>query len=101
MILIPELEHLYIYCSLTNRSFDLSISSGKSIPIEQRDASEVAHFRGTNIAPRQVGVYNPAFDVTDHRLITALITEAGIIKPVDRKHIKSAFQREKKKPANR
>lgn len=59
-------------------TIDFKIRSGKQIPIEERHADEVRGFGGTQTAPKNVKVYNPAFDVTPHNLITAIITEKGI-----------------------
>lgn len=59
-------------------TIDFKIKSGKQIPIEERHADEVRGFGGVKTAPKNVNVYNPAFDVTPHRLITAIITEKGI-----------------------
>jgi methylthioribose-1-phosphate isomerase len=64
---------------LAHTAFDLSIKSGDEIPIEQRAAEEVTTFAKTQIAPDDVKVYNPAFDVTDASNITAIITEKGVI----------------------
>lgn len=61
-------------------TFDVKLSSGKDILIEQRDEDEVRCIAGRHIAPKNVHVYNPAFDVTPARLITAIITENGIWK---------------------
>ena len=61
-------------------TFDLNISAGKDIPIEERDGDEVRMLCGKFTAPRNVKVYNPAFDVTPNELITAIITEKGIFK---------------------
>ena len=62
-------------------TFDFSLSSGDLIPIEQRDAEEVAMGFGRRTVPENVAVFNPAFDVTPHDLITAIVTEKGIIQP--------------------
>jgi methylthioribose-1-phosphate isomerase len=62
-------------------TFDLTIPSGAAIPIEERAADEVAAFGGARAAPDGAGVYNPAFDVTPAHLITAFITECGILRP--------------------
>lgn len=62
-------------------SIDLSIKTGSQIPIEQRDKSEVIEWGGRRIAPRKVGVYNPAFDVTPAKLVRAIVTEKGIFRP--------------------
>lgn len=61
-------------------TFDFRIKSGKEIPIEERNGDEVRAIRGKMVAPRNVKVYNPAFDVTPNELITAIITEKGIFK---------------------
>src|ERR1700682_2965021 len=60
---------------------DLPLSSGDQIPIEQRSASEVTHVYGVHVAPDGVAVENPAFDVTPHRYVTAIITEKGVARP--------------------
>jgi methylthioribose-1-phosphate isomerase len=65
------------YVAAPISTLDLSISSGESIPIEERPTEEVTHIRGVRIAPA-VEAANPAFDVTPARLITAIITERGI-----------------------
>lgn len=57
---------------------DLKLASGEQIPIEQRNPEEVTSVRGTVIAPANIHVENPAFDVTPHRYISAIITERGI-----------------------
>ncbi len=62
-------------------SIDLSIPDGTRIPIEQRSAREVTHVGPTRIAPEGVKVENPAFDVTPHKYIAAIITERGVAKP--------------------
>jgi methylthioribose-1-phosphate isomerase len=77
-------EHgIPFYIAAPSSTFDLSIKSGDEIPIEQRAAEEVTTFGGTpgktQIAPDDVKVYNPAFDVTDALKITAIITEKGVI----------------------
>jgi len=69
------------YVAAPISTIDPEIKSGKEIPIEERSHSEVTHVNGVRIAPEGVGVYNPAFDVTEHDLITAIITERGIIRP--------------------
>ncbi len=61
-------------------TIDPKIKNGALIPIEERDANEVTHLMGTRIAPAGVRVYNPAFDVTPARLVTAIVTEKGVLK---------------------
>jgi len=60
---------------------DLDLASGDDIPIEMRPAEEVTHLDGRPIAPPGVPAANPAFDVTPHRYITAIVTEAGVVRP--------------------
>ncbi|HUW20902.1 MAG TPA: S-methyl-5-thioribose-1-phosphate isomerase [Sedimentisphaerales bacterium] len=67
------------YVAAPSSTFDLGIESGQGIPIEQRAAEEVTTFGKTQIAPEGINVYNPAFDVTEASLITAIITEKGVI----------------------
>lgn len=61
-------------------SFDFKLKSGKEIPIEERSANEVRMVFGKLVAPKNVKVYNPAFDVTPNEFIAAIITEEGIFK---------------------
>jgi methylthioribose-1-phosphate isomerase len=68
------------YVAAPMSTFDLSLSSGRRIPIEQRNPSEVTHIKGISIAPRYVSAANPAFDVTPSKYITAIVTEKGIIR---------------------
>ena len=76
------------YVAAPMSTFDLSLSSGNRIPIEQRNQAEVTHIRGIAIAPRYVNAANPAFDVTPNKYITAIITEKGIIrKPITNRKI--------------
>ncbi len=69
------------YVAAPVSTFDLTLASGELIPIEQRAASEVTHMFGVAIAPENIGVQNPAFDVTPARYITAIITERGVVRP--------------------
>jgi methylthioribose-1-phosphate isomerase len=79
------------YIVAPESTFDLKISSGRQIPIEERDRSEVVNFASCPTAPKGVKAYNPAFDVTDHGLITAIVTEHGIIRPPFVKNIKKTL----------
>jgi methylthioribose-1-phosphate isomerase len=77
------------YIVAPRSTFDLKISSGKQIPIEERSSEEVTHCAGVSTAPKGVKVYNPAFDVTPAALITGIVTEYGIVQPPYLKNIKS------------
>ena len=62
-------------------SFDFSMPSGDAIPVEERSAAEVVAGFGQRTGPVGVDVYNPAFDVTPHELVSAVVTEAGVLFP--------------------
>ncbi len=80
------------YVAAPSSTFDLSITSGREIPIEQRDPREVTHAFGRQIAPEGVAVYNPAFDVTPAALLSAIVCERGIIRPVDESSIRRLLE---------
>jgi methylthioribose-1-phosphate isomerase len=69
------------YVAAPLSSIDVSIPDGDRIPIEERDPEEIVQMMGTQLAPPGVRVFNPAFDVTPHDLVTAFITEKGVIYP--------------------
>jgi methylthioribose-1-phosphate isomerase len=69
------------YAVMPTSTVDMNLPHGDAIPIEERDAREVTHIDGVAIAPEGVNVGNPAFDVTPHQYITALVTERGIVYP--------------------
>jgi methylthioribose-1-phosphate isomerase len=74
-------EHgIPFYVAAPTTTIDLSLASGAEIPIEERSPEEVTHIQGVATAPAGVKAANPAFDVTPHRYITAIITENGIIR---------------------
>ena len=68
------------YVAAPLSTIDLSLGSGSEIPIEERPAEEVTHIGGQRIPPEGVEVANPAFDVTPHQYITAIITERGVVR---------------------
>jgi len=69
------------YVAAPVSTFDLTLASGDAIPIEQRASSEVTHVYGVAVAPDNIDVENPAFDVTPARYITAIICERGVARP--------------------
>ena len=66
------------YVAAPSSTVDLSLASGDGIPIEERAPEEVTTFAGRRVAAEGITVANPAFDVTPHRYVTAIITERGI-----------------------
>jgi methylthioribose-1-phosphate isomerase len=81
--LLAHAHGIPFHVAAPSSTFDLSLPSGEQIPIEQRDPREVTHGFGSATAPAGVHVYNPAFDVTPARLIAGIITEHGVIRPVN------------------
>ena len=67
------------YIAAPTSTVDLGLASGEEIPIEQRDPEEVTHLGGRPLAPEGVPAANPAFDITPHDLVTAIITEKGVV----------------------
>ena len=80
-----------LYVALPCSTIDLSIPDGSGIPIEERDPSEVRTLYGVQTAPAEVEVYNPAFDVTPHSLVTGIITEKGVVYPPFRENLARLF----------
>lgn len=75
----------YVACPIS--SIDPEVPNGDAIPIEERDAAEVTGYRGVRWAPEGIKVRNPAFDVTPAELVTALITERGVVTSPNRSKI--------------
>lgn len=84
---LAAVHKIPFYVAAPTSTFDLSLSDGREIPIEQRDPREITHGFGRQTAPDGIDVYNPAFDVTPAELIRALICERGVIEPVSRQRI--------------
>lgn len=70
------------YVVAPTSTIDRTCETGSEIPIEERDPKEITHFRNEAVGLEGISVYNPAFDITPHPLITAIITEKGIFHPV-------------------
>ncbi len=77
------------YVAGPTSSIDVDCPSGKEIPIEQRDPKEVSHIFGKALAPKGIHICNPAFDVTSQELVSAIITEKGVIHPPYGQNIRS------------
>ncbi len=79
LAVLAKHHNIPFYIVAPQSTFDMSTKTGDGIVIEERDAQEVACFAGVATAPKGVKVFNPAFDVTPHELITAIITEKNIL----------------------
>ena len=89
--LLAKAHGIPFYVAAPSSTFDLSIPDGSAIPIEQRDPREITHGLGRATAPDGIGVYNPAFDVTPADLIAGIITERGVITPVNAATIRAVL----------
>jgi len=78
---LAKAHNIPFYALAPSSTFDFSLATGDEIPIEEREADEVIHGFGRRTGPEGVSVYSPAFDVTPAELVTAIITEKGIIRP--------------------
>ncbi len=78
---LAQAHDIPFYVVAPRSTIDLTLQSGELIPIEQRNPEEVTRIRGIEIAPVGVHVANPAFDITPHSYVSAIITEAGIVRP--------------------
>jgi methylthioribose-1-phosphate isomerase len=81
--LLAKAHGIPFYVAAPSSTFDLSLATGAEIPIEEREAEEITHGFGSQTAPDGVDIYNPAFDVTPHDCIDAIVTERGLIRPVN------------------
>jgi len=85
------------YPVVPTSTIDLSLAEGDLIPIEERSPDEVLCVAGTRVAPEGASARNPAFDVTPHRYVTGIVTEAGIVYPPFVKNLRTAVQKEQGK----
>ncbi len=81
LAVLANYHKIPFYVAAPTTTFDLSLKSGKEIPIEQRASEEVTEGFGSRTAPEDVLVYNPAFDLTPNELIHAIVCEKGVFTP--------------------
>jgi len=86
-------HNIPFYVAAPYSTFDLSLKSGEEIPIEQRGSEEITHGFGRRTAPEGIKTYSPAFDVTPAELIRGIITDRGLLQPVNEKTIREIFER--------
>jgi methylthioribose-1-phosphate isomerase len=88
LAVLAAVNRVPFYVAAPTSTIDLNINSGTGIPIEERSPEEVTSIAGISIAPENIKVANPAFDVTPHRYITAIITEKGIVSKPNKNKLK-------------
>jgi methylthioribose-1-phosphate isomerase len=89
LAVLAKENRIPFYVAAPLSTVDLSVSTGKDIPIEERDPREVTHSLGRAVAPPGVAAWNPAFDITPNRFIDGIITEKGIARKPYRKALKT------------
>ncbi len=87
--LLARAHGIPFYVAAPSSTFDLTLPTGERIPIEERDPREITHGFGRQTAPEGIAVYNPAFDVTPHHLLAGIVTEKGLIQPVNEQTIRA------------
>ncbi|MGB9857927.1 MAG: S-methyl-5-thioribose-1-phosphate isomerase [Dictyoglomaceae bacterium] len=87
LAILAKYHNVPFYVAAPLSSFDFQLEKGEDIVIEERDPEEVLSFAGKRIAPDGINALNPAFDVTPNELISAIITEKGVIYPPFRENI--------------
>jgi len=80
LAVLAKENNVPFYIAAPSSTVDITLATGKEIPIEERNPKEVTHIQGVAIAPEGCPAFNPAFDVTPHRYIAAIITEKGVIR---------------------
>ncbi len=98
LAVVANAHKVPFYVAAPLSTIDPAIESGSQIPIEEREASEVTIINDKEICPPGVQVYNPAFDVTPANLITAFITESGVLRPPFHSAIEKALNARKLTP---
>lgn len=81
LAVLAKYHNIPFYTALPSSTIDMTIPDGTHIPVEQRSGEEVACFAGVQTGPAGVHTWNPSFDVTPHELLTAVITERGVLYP--------------------
>ncbi len=79
LAVMAKMHNIPFYVAAPFSTVDLGLKNGSEIPIEERDQREVTHHGGHLLTPTGIKVWNPAFDVTPHNLITAIVTDRGIV----------------------
>jgi methylthioribose-1-phosphate isomerase len=92
LAVLAKAHSIPFYVAAPSSTVDFGLPNGDAIPIEQRDPAEVTSLNGQAIAPNGVQAAHPAFDVTPHELITAIITERGVVYPPFEENLRRTLQ---------
>ena len=92
LAVLASRHRIPFYVAAPLSSIDLGVAEGSAIPIEERSADEVTGYGATRWAPAGVAVANPAFDVTAAELVTAIVTERGVMLAPDKAKMRALFE---------
>ncbi|UMZ73579.1 S-methyl-5-thioribose-1-phosphate isomerase [Natranaerofaba carboxydovora] len=92
LALLAHHHNIPFYVAAPISTFDLTLNNGSEIPIETRDDDEVTKINDLSIAPENVEVFNPSFDITPNKFVWGIITEKGVIKKPDKENIEKFFK---------
>jgi methylthioribose-1-phosphate isomerase len=101
LAVLAHRHHIPFYVAAPTSTIDRHCSSGEHIPIENRDPTEVTHIGDRQIAPSGIPVVNPAFDVTPHRLVTAIVTERGVARAPYNLNLRRLVLGQRRQPRSR
>lgn len=93
LAVLARAHNIPFYVAAPLSSIDIKTPTGKEIPIEEREADEIIRGLGRQVAPADIKVYNPAFDVTPHEYVTAIITEKGVVRAPYTDNLQALFQK--------
>ena len=91
LAILAARHNIPFYVAAPYSTFDLSLAGGDEIPIEARAGSEITEGFGRRTAPTGAKTYSPAFDVTPAELIAAIITDRGIVRPVNEQNVRKVL----------
>jgi methylthioribose-1-phosphate isomerase len=101
LAVLAHRHHIPFYVAAPTSTIDLHCPTGGRIPIEDRDPTEVTHIGDRQIAPSGIAVANPAFDVTPHRLVTAIVTERGVARAPYKTSLRRLVLEQRGRPRSR
>ena len=93
LAILAQAHGIPFYVAAPTSTVDLTLASGDLIPIEERDPAEVTHFQGKQVAPDGMRAAHPAFDMTPHRYVTAIITEEGALEAPFQESLRRAVEK--------
>lgn len=92
LAVVAQENDIPFYVAVPLSTIDMELANGDDIPIEEREDDEITEFNGSKVAPKKTETYNPAFDITPHKYVTAFITEEGMIEAPFKENFEKLFE---------